>query len=157
LVALRSLTVAVLGFAAVACLAGMLLFSDVALAFFYSVFGNQVYALTVEYYVDSTPDFRFSVARTRIPVECVLSGFSVRELGESEAANATLTLNVLVYVLNRQKQFQGSFTFNDAKPRAITVYLPHVKASDGLVTVEVSGFYNQAPLEAGAQLKLEEA
>jgi len=140
----------------VVCLAAGLIFTDVALAFFNMVFGNQVYALTITYTVNSTPDFTFTIAKMRIPVESVLSGYSIRELGESETSS-TLTLNVLVYVLNRQKQFQGTFTFSDGKPRAITIYLPRVKASDGLLTVEVTGTYNEAPLEAGAQLQLEGA
>jgi len=152
----KALVVAVLAFILVASLAIALLLTDILLMFFYAVFGNQVYALTIKYTVDSSPDFIFSLAQTRIPIESVLSSYTIKELGTSEIQNTSITLNVLIYVLNRQKQFQGTFTFQDAKPRQITIYLPHLNPSHQSVTIEVTGTYNQAPIEAGTKIFLSE-
>jgi len=148
----KSLAVAVLAFLLVASLVVALLLTDVFLMFFYAVFGNPVYALTIKYTIDSSPDFTFTLAQARIPIESVLSSYTIKELGTSEMQNTTITLNVLIYVLNRQKQFQGSFTFGDAKPRQITIYLPHVSSSHESVTIEVTGYYNSAPIQAGTKI-----
>jgi len=148
------LVVAVLALVIVASLAVALLLTDTPLMFFYAVFGNQVYALTIKYTVDSSPDFTFTLAQARIPIESVLSSYTIKELGTSETQNTTITLNVLIYVLNRQKQFQGTFTFDDAKPRQITIYLPHVSSSHESVTIEVTGYYNSAPITAGTKIFL---
>lgn len=134
----------------------LLFFTDVFLAFFNVALGNEVYALTISYTVNSTPDFAFSLCKTRIPVESILSSYKVKEVGEAEA-NGNITLNVLVWVLNRQKLFQATFTFNDAKPRQITVFLSKLQLQHEIVTVEVTGTYNNAPLTAGTQLKIGEA
>ena len=150
----KALVIAGLTLLLVAFLAVALLLTDVLLMLFYAVFGNPVYALTVKYTVDSTPDFTFTLAQARIPIECVLSSYTIKEIGTSETTNTTLTLNILVYVLNRQKQFQGSFTFDDAKPRQITIYLPHVSSSHESVTIEVTGYYNSAPITAGTKIFL---
>ena len=148
----KALVVAVLAFLLVASLAVTLLLTDVLLMFFYAVFGNPVYALTIKYTIDSSPDFTFTLAQARIPIESVLSSYKIKEIGESQATNATLTLNVLVYVLNRQKQFQGAFTFQDAKPRQITIYLPHISLEYESVTIEITGYYNSAPIQAGTNI-----
>ena len=150
----KALVVAVLALVIVASLAVALLLTDTPLMFFYAVFGNQVYALTIKYTVDSSPDFTFTLAQARIPIESVLSSYTIKELGTSETQNTTITLNVLIYVLNRQKQFQGTFTFDDAKPRQITIYLPHVSSSHESVTIEVTGYYNSAPITAGTKIFL---
>jgi len=152
----KALVVAVLAFLLVASLVVALLLTDVLLMLFYAVFGNPVYALTIKYTVDSSPDFTFTLAQARIPIESVLSSYTIKELGTSETQNTTITLNVLIYVLNRQKQFQGTFTFGDAKPRQITIYLPHVSFDQQSVTVEITGYYNQAPIQAGTKIFLSE-
>ena len=148
----KALVVAVLAFILVASLAVLLLLTDMLLIFFYAVLGNQVYALTIRYTIDSSPDFTFTLAKTRIPIESVLSSYKIKELGESEIQNTSITLNVLVYVLNKQKQFQCTFTFEDAQPRQITIYLPHLSPSHESVTIEITGNYNQAPIEAGTKI-----
>ncbi|MEM3622808.1 MAG: hypothetical protein QXR76_03440 [Candidatus Bathyarchaeia archaeon] len=131
----------------------LLFFTDAFLVFFNAVLGNNVYAVTVSYTVDSSPDFTFTVSQLRIPVESILSRYKIKELSEAET-NGNITLNVLIYVLNRQKLFQGTFTFTDAKSRQIIIYLPQLKPEYEIVTIEVIGNYNNAPITAGAQVSI---
>lgn len=130
-----------------------LFFTDVFLIFFNIILGNQVYAVTISYTVDSSPDFTFTVTQLRIPVESILSRYKIKELSEAEK-NGNITLNVLIYVLNRRKLFQETFTFADVKSRQIIIYLPQLKPEYQTVTIEVTGKYNEAPITSGAKIFL---
>jgi hypothetical protein len=60
-----------------------------------------------------------------------------------------------VFVLNRQYLWTGTFNFADANQRQITIYLPKLKPFHESVSIELTGYYNMAPITAGTKIQIE--
>lgn len=147
------------------------LFSEVGLALFNVLLGNEVYALTVKYQPSATYyrgeivgmsfQWIFSLGKTKVPIETVLWGrWKVETLGTIDLGNTTFTLSLplTIHILNRQTLFSYTFTFEDANSRRITIYLHRLQASHREITVEIAGYYSlngtQAEINVGETLQI---
>ena len=140
------------------------------LALFNMVFGRTVHAGVIRY--DAYPEynlqgeltsaffnFNFSIMKTRVPVESILSNCKVEVVG-GQPVGAKLKLHILIYVLNRIPIFQGDFNFDDLRSRTVTVYLQKLPGDCKMVYVEVTGSClvgaSEAPLSYGGALTVEQ-
>ncbi|MGB9774756.1 MAG: hypothetical protein ACPL4I_12205 [Bacteroidota bacterium] len=158
-----------LAFLGVVVLSAAFLLDTWGLALFNMVFGRTVHAVVIRY--DAYPEsnlkgeltsayftFNFSIEKTRVPIESLLSNCRVEVVG-GQPVGAKLKLHIFIYVLNRVPLFQGDFNFEDLRSRMLTVYLQSIPSDCRMVYVEVSGSCligsGEAPLSYGGALTVE--
>lgn len=133
-------------FVVIITVVAFLSFSDVGLAVFDFVFGNNVYALQVTY-VPSVDSFGYAkvafiliLQQTRMPAESVLFGYDVRTDAKTsfDDGNFSITLYVQAYIANDVPVYGKTLVFEDGEARTLTCYLQHY--SSGRLVVTVGGF-----------------
>ena len=150
-------------------------------SFFLSLFnlmmGNEVYATTVScnplpVTVNGQTSlkfmFDFDIEKMKAPIETIRTNFEINEVPGYHidlTEPVTVTLGITIYVggvqsWNRKNLFSYTFVFEDAKSRAITIYLLNLNSAYyKTVYVEVDGSYSldglEVPFIAGGTLNIE--